>query len=253
MLTDTQAKVLQMFSDLSFDSQRHLYFWKGYPVPYSVTGLVKQFVPKFNADKVIYNGKSIADLSAAKQSRETGVYVSAHELKRKWQLINSTACELGTKVHKFMENYTGLETPTLPQEVAGIKYIQSLKGQYAISFRELRAYSQEFNFAGTMDIPLQVLGNDIEQFVIDDYKTTGDLFKAYDYMLEPFTYLESSAYNHYQIQLSLYQVMLEEVGVNIVNRRLVHLKADGEFEINPLWDFSGMLKDYLRSKKMKAA
>lgn len=241
-----------MFSDLSFDSQRHLYFWKGVRVPYSVTGFIKQFIPPFNGDKVVYNGKTIADLTAAKQSRETGVEITAHELRRKWQLINTTACELGTKTHSFLENFTGIETPTTPQEIAGIKYIKSLEGQYAISFRELRAYSQKFDIAGTMDIPLQVLGNDKEEFVIDDYKTTGDLFKAYDYMLEPFTYLESSAYNHYQIQLSLYQIMLEEVGLCIANRRLVHLKADGEFKIHPLWDFTPQLKDYMRFKKKAA-
>lgn len=229
-----------MFSDLSFDSQRHLYYWKGMRVPYSVTGLIKNFIPPFNELKML-------PLSAAKASKLENREVSVHELKRRWQLINNTACELGTRTHNFLEHYTGLETPTTPQEIAGVKYIKDLRGKYEISFRELRAYSKEFDFAGTMDIPLKVIGKD--EYVIDDYKTTGDLFKAYEYMFTPFSYLESSAYNHYQLQLSYYKIMLEDIGMKIVGTRLVHLMADEQYKIYPLYDFSKELRQYHRSKK----
>lgn len=229
-----------MFSDLTFDEKRHLYYWKGQRVPFSVTGLVKKFVPPFDEAKFL-------PLSAAKLSRETGEIVSQHELKRRWQLTNTTACDLGTKVHKFLEDYTGIEKPTCGQEIAGIQYIKDLEGEYKIAFRELRAYSKEFNFAGTMDIPLQSVRNPNE-YIIDDYKTNGDLFKAYDLMYPPFGNLESSAYNAYQLQLSYYQIMLEDAGLNIVGRRLVHLKADGTYKIWPLWDYTQILRDYMRNQ-----
>lgn len=235
MLSTTQSRVIQMFSDLSFDNQKHLYYWKGVRVPYSVTGLIKKFIPPFNELKIL-------PLSAAKVSKAENREVTVHELKRRWQLINTTACELGTRTHNFLEHYTGLETPTSPQEIAGVKYIKDLKGQYEISFRELRAYSEKYGYAGTMDIPLKVVGK--EEYVIDDYKTTGDLFKAYDYMFNPFSYLESSAYNHYQLQLSYYKIMLEDIGMKIVGTRLVHLMADGEYRIYPLYDFSKELRKY---------
>lgn len=246
MITPSQSKIIQMFSDLTFDEERHLYYWKGRQIPYSVTGLVKQHIIPFDAD-------NMSHWSALKQSKLTGVPVTAHELKKKWQNISIGACELGTKVHKFMEDFTGLETPTCGQEVAGIKYIKSLEGQYRISFRELRAYSREFDYAGTMDLPLLVLGNETEEYCIDDYKTNGDLFKSYDMMKPPFDYLDSSAYNQYQLQLSYYQIMLEEYNIKITNRRLVHLKADGEFVIYPLWDFTNELRDYIKLNKRQAA
>jgi len=229
--------ILKAYSYLTFDENKHIYYWKGLRVPLSVTGLVKQHVPKFDADKIL-------PYSAMKASREEGRTVSTHELRRRWQLINENACNLGTRVHKFMENYTGIETPSLPQEEAGIKYIRDLEGKYSISFRELRAYSREFNYAGTMDLPLEVIGSN--GYVVDDYKTTGDLFKAYDNLYPPFEYLESSAYNHYQLQLSYYQIMLEEVGLRIENRRLIHLKADGEYRIYDLQDYTKELKDYMK-------
>lgn len=239
----TNSKIIQMYSDLTFDSQKHLYYWKGNRVPYSVTGLVNKHAHKFDPDKIVYGDKSLIELSARKASRESGQTVTTHELRHKWQTINTTACDLGTKVHNFLERFTGLETPTCPQEVAGVSYIKDLYGKYEISFRELRAYSRKYNFAGTMDIPLKVIGKD--EYIIDDYKTNGDLFKAYDNLKPPFEYLESSPYNKYQLQLSYYQIMLEEIGLKIVDRRVVYLKADGTYKIFPLLNYTKEIKQYL--------
>jgi len=231
-----------MFSDLSFDSRKHLYYWKGIKVPYSVSGIVNMFVNKFDAEKMLPG-------SARKASKEEGREVTVHELRHRWQTINQTACTLGTNVHDFMEKFTGIESPRCPQEVAGINYIRDLAGKYIISFRELRAYSREFNYAGTMDIPLMAVGKN--EYVIDDYKTNGDLFKSYDTLKEPFEFLTSSAYNKYQIQLPLYQIMLEEIGLNVVDRRVVHLKADGTYTIYPLQDFTSDLRHWLKHNRWK--
>jgi hypothetical protein len=97
-----------------------------------------------------------------------------------------------------------------------------------------------------MDLPLKVVGKD--EYVIDDYKTNGDLFKAYDYMLPPFQFLESTPYNKYQIQLGLYQIMLEEVGINVINRRIVYLQANGNYVLYNLYDLKDTIKEYLRTR-----
>lgn len=237
MITTTQSRIIQVFSDLDFNEEKHLYYWKGQQVPFSVTGLVKRHIIPFDAD-------NMSHWSALKESRNTGVTVTAHELRKRWQNISIGACELGTNVHKFMERFTGIESPTCPQEEAGIKYIKSLKGKYKISFRELRAYSNRYNYAGTMDLPLLIIGPK-EEYCIDDYKTNGDLFKAYEMMKPPFEYLEATPYNQYQLQLSYYKIMLEDVGMKIAETRLVHLRADAEYKIYPLGDFTGELRDYM--------
>jgi hypothetical protein len=246
----TKARIIRLFSDLEFEERRHLYKVRGISHP-SVSRLVESHCPKFDGNKIVGGNKSILYYSAKKASKLEGKEVTEHELQRRWQLINTTACDLGHKVHSFLEDFTGMERPSVPQEVAGIKYIKSLEGKYRVSFRELKAYSREFGYAGTMDLPLEVVGQE-NQFVVADYKTNGDLFKAYDYMYAPFEYLESSPYNKYQLQLSYYQIMLEEAKLEIVDRHLIHLKADETFQVFPTWNYTAELRDYLRLKQRAA-
>lgn len=226
----------RMFSGLVFEEKYHRYSIKtkrGIRYLPSVSSIVDSFVPPFDEDKMVI-------LSAKKQN------TTPDELKRTWRQINRDACELGTKTHRFMEKFTGLQSPSTPQEKAGISYIKSLWGKYEITFRELRAYSKKYLYAGTMDLPLRQVGT--TKYVIDDYKTNGDLFKAYDYLFPPFETMEASPYNKYQIQLSLYQIMLEEAGINIVDRRLVYLKPTGDFKIFSLLDLTTDLRAYLKTR-----
>ncbi len=232
-------QILQVFSNLTFDEQKHIYYWNGARVAKSVSAIVNDFTEKFDTEKIL-------PISAAKASREENRTVSVHELRHRWQTINKTACELGTKTHKFLENFSGIQTPTSPQERAGISYLESLRGKYKISFRELRAYSEKYDFAGTMDIPLEDIHTGDRY--IADYKTNGDLFKSYSYLKPPFDFLEDSAYNKYQIQLSLYRILLEDIGVRIKGTSLVYLKADGTYKVYPLEDFSPELRLCLNKK-----
>lgn len=232
-----------MYSDLIFDSRRHLYFVNSVNYP-SVSSIVESFAPKFNPSP------EMMAACVRKYNRENRENITEHQLVHKWQTINKKACDLGHETHDFLEHFTGHQIPKTPQEEAGIKYIRSLAGKFSITFRELRAYSKEYGYAGTMDLPLQVVGKN--QFVVADYKTNGDLFKSYDYLYSPFEYLESNPYNKYQIQLSLYQIMLEEAGLEIVDRQLVYLMANGEFKTYSLYDFTGVLRDYLKKHKPKS-
>ena len=45
-------------------------------------------------------------------------------------------------------------------------------------------------------------------------------------MYKPFHHFLDMPYNHYTIQLSQYQIMLEEVGFEIEDRFLIHLTDD---------------------------
>lgn len=227
-----------MFSDLDFDSRRHLYFVNGENYP-SVSSIVESFSPKFDENKML-------PLSAKKQSKIRGVDVSVDQLRKEWKLTNEQACALGTNTHTFMEKYTGIETPATPQEIAGVKFIRDMTPEWNIIIRELRGYSRRFKFAGTQDVPLQ---HKITQKVaIADYKTNGDLFKAYDYLLPPFQYLESSPFNKYQIQLSLYDIILEEIGIQVSERFLVYLKSNAEYAIFKLQDLKDELKNWFNTK-----
>lgn len=232
-----EERIYKVFSPLVFEERRHLYWLDDKLIP-SVSSKVKDYEYPFDEVKWL-------PICAKREGK------TEHELKHEWQTINKKGCDLGHETHKFMEDYRGYQIPTSPQQEAGVKYIKDLEGKYIISFRELRAFSREHWYAGTMDLPLEniVTGN----YVIDDYKTNKDLFKGYGYLKEPFTYLEAHPFNKYQIQLSLYQIMLEavlaEFGLIIEDRRIVYLMADGNYKIYNLYDFTKELKDYMKYKK----
>lgn len=238
MIVHTKEYINAMFSGLTFESQRHLYFWEGERVHKSITGLVEDHADEFDEAKWL-------PICAKKEG------MTEHELKHKWQTINKQGCELGSETHDFMEMYTGLETPSSPQQVAGIAYLKEALEEYDIVYRELRMYSRKYKFAGTTDLLLKhkITG----EYVLADYKTNKDLFKAYGMLKPPFQYLENHPYNKYQLQLSYYQMMLDEINIHVSKRVLVYLRADATYLVYPTWDFVESLHDYLNNKMQNAA
>lgn len=51
-------------------------------------------------------------------------------------------------------------------------------------------------------------------------------------MLPPFDNLYDEALSHYYVQFNLYQRMMESVGLNIIARRLIHLRNDGTYQVH---------------------
>lgn len=230
MIKHLQDKLKAVFSDLKFDPVKHIYYWQGQRVRKSVTGLVEHHVPPFDEAKWL-------PICARKEGK------TEHELKHEWQTINKEAKVLGTETHDFLEHYNGLKTPSTPQQKASIQFLKDILVDYEIVAKELRMYSRKWKFAGTADLLLR--HRQTGKLVIADYKTNKDIFKTFGLMLQPFMYLENHPYNHYQLQLSYYQLMLQEVSCSISERLLVYLKADGTYKIFPLVDFTTYLEDYL--------
>lgn len=235
MTVFVRERIMTMFSDLEFDEQRHIYYWDGERIKKSVTKLVEQFVPEFDEAKWL-------PVCALKEG------ISEHELKHKWQTINKEACELGTETHDYLEHYNGVKTPQTPQQKAGVKFLSDYLQDYEIVVKEARMYSRKYKFAGTADLILRhkITG----KLVIADYKTNKDIFKTYGMMEKPFSSLESHPYNHYQIQLSYYQLMLNEIGVEISDRIIVYLKADETYQVYNTWDFTADLTEHLNNNAL---
>jgi ATP-dependent exoDNAse (exonuclease V) beta subunit len=239
MLLDLQNKTLLPFKALVFEEKRHIYTLYGRRLP-SVSKIVESYTEKFDANKKI-GDKTLIELCAAKQTRIQGKEITTHELKHQWQTMSQDGCDLGHETHDYLEYYNGIKTPTTPQQKAGVKFLTWLLSQtfvnkdgklerrYEILHRELRMFSWRFKFAGTAD--LIVADKMLRTILIVDYKTNKDLFKTYGRLKPPFDFLESHPYNKYQIQLSLYQLMFEEMtNIKVSDRMLVHLKADDTYE-----------------------
>ena len=228
--------IRKQFSPLTFERERHIYYWKGVKVPKSVSALVEEHADPFNEAKWL-------PICARKEK------MTEHELKHKWQTINQLACELGTETHDWMEKFTGLQTPSTPQQSAGVKFFLEVLDDYEIVARELRMYSQEFDYAGTLDLLLR--HKTTGALIIPDYKTNLDLFKEYGMLRPPFNYLGNCPYSHYILQFSYYQIMLEEIGLAIDKRWLVYLKADGTYKILDCYSFVDQLKAHLKERNKK--
>jgi CRISPR/Cas system-associated exonuclease Cas4 (RecB family) len=231
-----QERIKTMFSDLIFDEQRHLYFVGSRRLP-SVSSKVEEHVEKFDEKKWL-------PICAKKEG------ITEHELKHRWQTINKSACDLGTDTHDYLEHYNGLKTASTPQEKAGVQFLKDILSEYEIVCRELRMYSRAFWYAGTADLLLR--HKTTGEFVLADYKTNKDLFKTYGFLLPPFQSMESHPFNKYQIQLSYYQIILEEIGCMISKRLVVYLKADASYRVFETIDLTSHLKDYISNFKKVA-
>ena len=85
--------------------------------------------------------------------------------------------------------------------------------------------------------------------MILDYKTNANLANDYNrkwgrVLREPFADLTEEDLSLYTIQLSLYALMLQDIGIPIISRRIIWLK-DGEYQIVPVPDVSERLRGIL--------
>ena len=84
-------------------------------------------------------------------------------------------------------------------------------------------------------------------FIIFDYKTNkcleNDLNLRYGkYLREPFDNLVEQDLSLYTIQLSLYALMLEDIGLKVIDRKLIWLKEDSTFEKKTVPDVTEKLR-----------
>lgn len=233
MSRQIKDKLEWMFSDLIFEEKEHQYFVNGTCYP-SVSSLIHGF-------ETIVDFHNIA-VAVAKKNKK-----SVKQVKQEWDKIKEEACTLGTNTHLFAENYNGTQEPINELEKAAKKFFDDLPDHYEVITKELRMYHREFRYAGTADLLL--LDKRTNSIVIADFKTNKDLIKSYQYLMPPFEELEQSPLNKYKLQLSYYQIMIEQSGIEVSNRVIIWLRRDGEYEIIPTPDYTKTLRDCLQKKE----
>jgi hypothetical protein len=221
-IENMKIHVRSFFANLDFNAEEHLYKYDGKSL-ISVSGVIKKFTEPFDADK-------IAGFVAKKRSREEGRKVTKAEILQEWEDMKNHACDQGTSVHNFGENYTKDSKPTNGFEIAIESFWKSLPEHIVPFMFELQMFSEKLGIAGTADIILYNIKTG--KFIIADYKTNKDLFKNFKgkKMLKPFTNLLDSPFNKYQIQLSMYQHLFEQCGFEVEKRVVIWLKPDATFE-----------------------
>lgn len=232
-------KILNFFKELEFDEGRHLYTVNGGKINSSVSKIIKNFVKPFDTKGI--------STAVAKQRG-----ISPEEVLREWKFISDTACNQGTRVHLFGEMYPFNRDlkPGDKFEEAIVKFWNDLPPHIVPVTMELRMYHKDYLFAGTGDILLYNILTG--HYIIGDYKTNKDLFKNFkgQKMLGEFSDLLDMPLNHYQLQLSFYQILFEQIGLKVESRKIIWLLPNGEYEMYDTKDYTPELKQYLKNNKV---
>ncbi|MBP5392230.1 MAG: hypothetical protein J6Y59_00250 [Bacteroidaceae bacterium] len=269
VVTEVRRKVLSEFEDLEFYAKGHRYVLNGKQLP-SVSNVAHQFV------REPFDEQRQAIRYAEKNGMTPEYWI------QQWRQNSFRATTLGTKTHaygeslgylrvgmpericpsmkrQYMSEY-GFLAPIHPKEEAVLKFMSDLPQSMHLVLNEAMVYSgknpcQERNLkqqlAGTFDMLYYNDGSNgkREGFIILDYKTnanlTNQLNRNYGKMLQfPFDYLTEEDLSLYTIQLSLYALMLEDIGIPIISRCIIWLK-DGEYQVVPVENVSEKLRQTL--------
>lgn len=234
-----KKEILGYFRGLDFDEKNHQYFINGNRIKLSVSGIIKKFVEVFDTQGI-----------SRKVAERRGV--SQESILKEWDNEKNKACKKGTEVHLFGELYpfNNHLKPRNKHEEAVVAFWKDLPSTIIPVVMEIQMFHKEHLFAGTADI---LLYNTVTgKYIIGDYKTNKDLFKNYrgKKMLGPFSDLLDSPYNKYQLQLSFYQILLEQAGVEVSSRKLIWLKPNGKYELYSTEDYTEVLRDWLSKNKL---
>lgn len=269
-VTAIRKKILDSFNDLEFIEDGHKYFRNG--VEYaSVSSIAARFEEEFDCD-------AKAEAFAQKNGKTPGYW------KDQWRFTNLKATITGTQVHSYSESLAWLHMgipenitednrykyvkdknwliPTRPKEEAALSFWNDLPDNVYVVLPETRVYTnvnpdlRQFreNYAGTFDLLLYYkhpTDPDKSGLCIRDWKTNREIYKEFSHargkmMLYPFNNLYDEPFGGYTIQLNCYQIPLEDIGLKILDRKIVWLKDDGTYELIPVDNCTNILRKYFQ-------
>lgn len=259
---EIREKIILAFSKLEFVEEGHKYFLHNDEGSTSelksVSETIHQFVPYVDWEE-----------KAQGCALKEGVPVSV--IKRRWEENNIRATNNGTSTHLFGEMYHWFVTGQ-PDKICDIIKPQYENG-YLIPYGEKQNASQQYNedlfnvhdmyplmvetqvytkvYAGTFDKLIYYkhpTDPNKSGLIISDYKTNASLSSDYNRrydvkMLPPFDDFIDEALSHYTLQLSMYQIPLEDLGLKILARRIIWLKPDGSYEQISVPDVTQRIRD----------
>lgn len=223
------------FTGLTFNEELHKYFINGKLLEGSVSKIVERFHLQFEKEKISY--------FIAKSKG-----ITQEEVLKEWEENNKKSIIKGNKIHKFCENYF-YNKSTIPETLYdkyAVMLFHEIPNHIIPIAPEIKMYHKEYLFPGTMDLLLYNTKKD--KYIIVDYKSNEDLYKNYrgQKLLEPFNNYLDTPLNKYKIQLSLYQILIEQIpDIKVENRAIFWIP---EREIIFIEDFTDILKNYLKNE-----
>lgn len=265
---DARRAILSAFEDLEFIEDGHIYRLHGVEIDQSVSGVAKRFI------REPFDEQAQASRYALKHGQTAEYWI------RQWRCNAFRATALGTRTHEFGESLGylraghpelirssikaqfneqyGYLAPIHPKEEAVVKFMDDMPSCYHLVLNEAKVYSGKNadpgrnlreQICGTFDMLYYYDGGGDPTkvgFMIFDYKTNACLTSEYNRkyrktLLPPFDGMTEEDLSLYTIQLSLYALMLEDIGIPVIGRRIVWLNEEG-YEIIRLPDVSETLR-----------
>ena len=265
-VTEMRRHILASFQDLEFYEEGHKYLLNGQRIP-SVSSLIEDLSPKQDWERI-----------KANKAKKEGCTVE--DLTRLWEENNIRSTNNGSLVHLYGESMMkfvlgeevfdpiiqpqyekGYLIPFGPKEEAVQKYWQDIFACPTLYplIPEVKMYmpvpENKFGinkiYCGTADITLAFKQHGEWCILVQDFKTNSDLKNQYvrdkkKMMLQPFNDILDEPLGHYTLQLSLYSLMLMNLGYKVIDRRLIWLKEDKTYDKIALPDITGRLIKYLQ-------
>ena len=278
-IEEIRKHILSSFKELDFIEDGHKYFLNkddGTKIEMnSVSSVCHRFEPLVDWD-------TIRDRKAKK------IGISSEELKRQWREKNITSTSNGTLTHLFAESYMyffmgqvdkipsiikdmqyedGFLIPYGEKQMAVAKYYEDLNkvdNMWAV-MPETKVYIESgnnpfgmnLNVSGTFDALFAFMDSKGKlKLSVRDWKTNASLLNSYNMsmgntLLYPFDSGEfiNQPKSMYTIQLSLYQLGLQQLGYEIGDRKLLWLTDSGEYFKIDVQDVTNILIDYFSDNK----
>lgn len=278
-IEEIRKHILSSFKELDFIEDGHKYFLNkddGTKIEMnSVSSVCHRFEP-------------LVDWDAIRDKKAKKLGISSEELKRQWREKNITSTSNGTLTHLFAESYMyffmgqvdkipsiikdmqyedGFLIPYGEKQMAVAKYYEDLNkvdNMWAV-MPETKVYIESgnnpfgmnLNVSGTFDALFAFMDSKGKlKLSVRDWKTNASLLNSYNMsmgntLLYPFDSGEfiNQPKSMYTIQLSLYQLGLQQLGYEIGDRKLLWLTDSGEYFKIDVQDVTNILIDYFSDNK----
>lgn len=242
MVADILQK-LETYTDpeFKFDPVKHKYTYRGHHF-ISVTQFISRFHKEFDTEHW-----------SKKKAEDRGI--DQAEILKEWKQLNDRANEIGTATHNWIENYFNRIYQELPADLDVIDRINKFNVAYGKHLHKLtpikfeqRIFSKKWKIAGMID-SLFLFKDSV---VIFDWKTNKkfntDQDRIFEYLLEPFGHLGKNHFNEYSIQVSLYRLILREIGIDVKNCYLLHIGPNSDAKLYKALDLTETIEQYLSSQ-----
>lgn len=252
VVTQIRKKILTSFDGLEFVDEGHKYFL-GDQELVSVSSVASQYEHEFDEIE--------QSIRYAEKHGGTPEY-----WRDQWRFKNLKATVTGTQVHAFAESLGWMHIghpenivddqkykyiseknwliPTRKKEEGALSFWENFPANTHVVLPETKIYNigNTIKYAGTFDLLVYYdspKDPNKSGLMVMDWKTNADIYKDFSrekgkMMLPPFDNLYDEPFGAYTIQLSLYTMALEKIGLKVIARRIVWLKEDGTYEIVPV-------------------